>query len=232
MCIAFTVGFDATVLVKIWQVYACTHVVGGAHPNHILKIDDTWSSEETKDFLQQCLEGKRGELATEVKVAVVSFQEVAKGQCPYVNILARSQTTNEINNFITMVMNACKVAAEKDGNTVVLNSSTYGLSCEVQGNLTLILQYLQGENNSTSVPEPDQNIKNSRYKLLGGSSPESIGRWRIEDFASDASPMQLASVSSITELLSYIFKDVGNCAVTVVSLEFSRLSSYAVNSRN
>ena len=68
--------------------------MGGAHPNQLLKIDDTWSSEETKDFLQQCLEGKHGELATEVKVEVVSFQDVAKGQCPYVNILARAQTTN------------------------------------------------------------------------------------------------------------------------------------------
>ena len=48
--------------------------------------------------------------------------------------------------------------------------------------------------------------------------------WRIEYFSSDASPMQLASVSRITKLLSYGFKDVGNCAVTVVSLAFSRLS--------
>ena len=95
MRIASTVGVDATVLVKIWQVYAGTHVVGGAHPNHFLKIDDTWSSEDTKDFLQKCLEGKHGELATEVKVAVVSFQEGAKGQCLYVNLLAGAQTTNE-----------------------------------------------------------------------------------------------------------------------------------------
>ena len=94
MRIAFTVGVDVTVLVKSWQVYAGTHVVGGAHPNHFLKIDDTWSSEETKDFLQQYLEGKHGELATKVNVAVVSFQEVANGQCPYENLLARSQTTN------------------------------------------------------------------------------------------------------------------------------------------
>ena len=44
---------------------------------------------------------------------------------------------------MTMVMNACTIAAEKDGNVVVLNSSTDGVSCEVQGNLDLILQYLQ-----------------------------------------------------------------------------------------
>ena len=149
---------------------------------------------------------------------------------------------------MTMVMNACTIAAEKDGKAVVLNSSTDGVSCEVQGNLDLILQYLQGENNSTSVTDPNRNIKNSRYQLLGGSSHASIGRyffdtwmlkqagiaqllWWIEDFASDASPMQLASVSRITKLLSYGFKDVGNCAVTVVSLALSRLGSYAVNSR-
>ena len=142
---AFNVGVDATVLVKSWQVYAGTHVVGGAHPKHFLKIDDTWSSEETKNFLQQCLEGKHGELATKVNVSVVLFREVAKDQCTYVNLLARSQTTNESNNFMTMVMNVCTIKAEKDGNAVVLNSSTDGVSCEVQGILALILQYLQGD---------------------------------------------------------------------------------------
>ena len=89
---------------------------------------------------------------------VVSFQEVAKGQCPYVNLLARYQTTNESNNFMTIVMNVCTIAADKDGNSAVLNSSTDGVSCEVQGNLDLILQYLQGKNNSTSVPDPNPNI--------------------------------------------------------------------------
>ena len=103
-------------------------------------------------------------------MAVVSFQEVAKGRCPYVNLLARAQITNESNNFMKMVMNACTIAEEKDGNTVVLNSSTYGVSYEVQGNLSLILQYLQGENNSTSVPDHNNNIKNSRDQLLGDAS--------------------------------------------------------------
>ena len=74
-------------------------------------------------------------------------------------------------------MNACTIAAEKDRNAVVINSSTDGVSCEVQGNLALILQYLQGGNNSTSVPDHNHNIKNSIYQLLGGSSPASIGRY-------------------------------------------------------
>ena len=78
---------------------------------------------------------------------------------------------------MTMVMNACTIAAEKYGNAVVLNSLTDGVSCEIQGNLALILQYLQGGNNSTSVPDPNHNIKNSRYQVLGGSSPASIGRY-------------------------------------------------------
>ena len=95
--------------------------MGGAHPNHFLKIDDSWSGNETKHFLKECVEGNYDVLDSKVKVAVILFQHVATGQCPYVNCLARAQTTNESNNFMTMTMEACTIAAKQDGNTAVLN---------------------------------------------------------------------------------------------------------------
>ena len=61
-----------------------------------------------------------------------------------------------------------------------------------------------------------------------GVSKECI---RIEDFASDALPMKLASTSTIRKLIACSFPDVGNCAVTIVSLVFMQLRSYSVNAR-
>ena len=55
---------------------------------------------------------------------------------------------------------------------------------------------------------------------------------RIDDFASDALPMKLASVSTIRKLIECGFDDSGNLAVTVISLTFTRLRLYAVNVRD
>jgi len=96
-------------------------------------------------------------------------------------------------------------------------------------------------------------VKNSRYHVLGGSSPASIGAyvfdpalirlakvnqklWRLEDFASDALLLKLASADTILKLHNLALQDrmncdVGNHAVTVISLVFVRLRAFAVNSR-
>ena len=41
-----------------------------------------------------------------------------------------------------MVVEACEMAAMKDGNTILLNESTYGVACEEQFNKTPTLSYL------------------------------------------------------------------------------------------
>jgi hypothetical protein len=88
-------------------------------------------------------------------------------------------------------------------------------------------------------------VKNSRYQLIGGSSLASIGAyvfdpalihlakvnqklWRVEDFASDAVLLKLASIDTIQKLHNLALQDrmncdVGNHAVTVISLLFLRL---------
>ena len=61
-----------------------------------------------------------------------------------------------------------------------------------------------------------------------GVSKECI---RVEDFASDVLIMKLTSASTIEKLIACSFPDIGNCAVTTVSLVFIRIRSYAVNAR-
>ncbi len=53
----------------------------------------------------------------------------------------------------------------------------------------------------------------------------------IDDFASDALPMALASSDTIHKLIGCDFPDIGNAAVMIVSLVFMRARSYAVNAR-
>ena len=70
--------------------------------------------------------------------------------------------------------------------------------------------------------------------------------WRIEDYESEAIFLHLASAKSVRQLVQLenpettqvdtvnpaVAFDTGNLAVTVVSLVFTRLQSYYVNSRN
>jgi hypothetical protein len=77
-----------------------------------------------------------------------------------------------------------------------------------------MLDYIDGKINYVSLPDTNHNVKNFRYQLIGGSSPASTGAyvfdpalihlskvnqklWRVEDFASDAVVLKLASVDTI-----------------------------------
>ena len=51
------------------------------------------------------------------------------------------------------------------------------VSCEVQGNLEEMLEYLDEEHGHVSLPDTNHDIKNSRYQLIGGSSPAVLGRY-------------------------------------------------------
>ena len=136
--LTLTVGVDATCLVQAFQVSASEGViVGGASPNHTIPIPDNSSKEEVKTLLKACAEGKHGVLATEVKVAVLSFQEAPPGMCPYVVLAGIPQTTNENNDFAEVCINACKVAAKQVGKLTIVNTSTDGVACEVEGNKKL-----------------------------------------------------------------------------------------------
>ena len=48
-------------------------IIGGLYPNHCTDVHQT-SIEEINIILKDCIDGKYGPMADEVKVAVVSFQ--------------------------------------------------------------------------------------------------------------------------------------------------------------
>jgi hypothetical protein len=128
----------------------------------------------------------------------------------------------------------------------LLNHSTDGVSCEMDWNRKSTLEYLQGKSNQLSFPDTNHNVKNCRYQMIGGSCAAVLGMFcfdpwslkiagvaqeliRIDDFASDAVVLRLASANTITKVVDLDCNDVGNLALTVVSLLFMRMRVYATN---
>ena len=114
------------------------------------------SAVELKEILQECKDGKYGDPAAEVKVAILSFQEVAPGTCPYVCLLGMPQSINASNDFGSKVMDACKAGAKKAGNVAVLNTSTDGVASEVQWNLKVTQDYLDKKKNDIASTMPGE----------------------------------------------------------------------------
>ena len=246
--IAFSVGFDATALYKAFQL-STSHltIVGGAAPNHFISVDGM-NRKEVSKILRECQENKRGDYTTKVKIAVVSFQNTPPEISPYFVLCGRPQTINENSQFCLEVMTACEIATKQDGNAVLLNSCTDGVSCEVLSNKKFTIDYLTGKINYLSLTDTNHNIKNGRGQVVSGSSAHSIGHYvidawqlkmagvtkslyRIEDWASDAIVLKLCSPQTILKLLNCKenMMDLGNLCVLTVSLTFLRLRSYAVN---
>eukprot|EP00956_Cyclotella_meneghiniana_P010341 scaffold14318_cov102-Cyclotella_meneghiniana.AAC.1 len=248
MRVAVSVGVDATVLVKGVQVLHGEGVLTGlACPNHWLEIQGDNADEITK-FINECRDGKHGVLAGEIKFAILSFQQTPIGVPPYLIFSGVPQTINENNSFASDILTTVTKAADMIGNVAVLNDSTDGVSCEVKSNYDQIGKYLTGETNQLSFPDPNHNVKNYRYQEIGGSGfvPAVIGNFifdvmllkmagvprellRIDDFASDAIVLRLASHSTVGKLLDLETADVGNKIVTIVSLTCMRIRSSAVN---
>ena len=130
-----------------------------------------------------------------------------------------------------------------------LGSATDGVSCETQSNLNTILRFLRGENDWLAFVDTNHNVKNCRYQVIGGSGqvPASIGAFifdrfliamaqgvpskiiRVSDFASDNVALRLFSWKVINAVIDVNSRDVGNVAVTVVTLAMARIRSFAVN---
>ena len=59
-----------------------------------------------------------------------------------------------------MLVEACEMAAIKDGNYILLNESTDGVACKIQFNKKLTLSYLDGGKKYRSMPDSNHNSKN------------------------------------------------------------------------
>ena len=159
-------GVDATIIVKAFQYSSrLGAIIGGVYPNHCIDVHEK-SIEEINIILKDCIDGKYGPMADEVKVAVVSFQNTSVGMCPYLVVAGNAQTTNASNDFGKKVVTLCESDAQSGKNCVVLNHSTDGVSCEVEWNKQTLLDYLAGITDVCALPDPNHNAKCGRYQTM------------------------------------------------------------------
>lgn len=246
--VVFTVGVDATVLVKTFQYSPQLEaIIGGVYPNHRIDVSGK-SNDEISKVIKDCIDGKYGAMADEVKACVVSFQNTPVGMCPYLVVAGNAQTVNESNLFGKRMVTLSQEVTKSIRNSAVLNQTTDGVSCEVQWNMQTLLDYLDGLTNVCSLPDPNHNAKCCRFQLVGGSCAACIGNYvvdpfllqeagvakelyRPQDYASDAVVLRLCSHDTLKKLIENDSADTGNVAVTIVSLLMMRMRLFAVNSR-
>ena len=59
----------------------------------------------------------------------------------------------------------------------MLNEYTDGVLYEVECNLEMICEHLQGKHDYTSGPDTNYNVKNQRHQHIGRSSTATIGHY-------------------------------------------------------
>ena len=73
---------------------------------------------EVNAIVKDCLDGKYGAVADEVKFAVLSFQDTPVGMCPYLVLAGNAQTVNKSKDFGTQIMKLFQQASQSVGNCV------------------------------------------------------------------------------------------------------------------
>ena len=117
--ISSSVGIDATVLVKTFGVHHSTRcIVGGVSLNTSIPINGL-NTDEVKSILKDCIDGKYGPLASEIKVVVISIQNTPLGMSPYFLLCGNPQSINDCNDFSSRIMRICQQVVTDDGNAVV-----------------------------------------------------------------------------------------------------------------
>ncbi|KAL7427142.1 hypothetical protein ACHAXM_000726 [Skeletonema potamos] len=165
--------------------------------------------------------------------------------CPY--FVLDPQMANETGDFGQDVIEACTEACRQDGSAALLNIGTDGV--EQKSNKKIVIDYLNGKSNVLAIMDTNHNAKNNRYQILGGSSAASIGNYvfdpnllvqagvatelyRINDYASDAIVLRLASHPTLQKLNQLSTPYRWNVSVVAISLTMIRCRLYAVNSRD
>ena len=137
----FSIAIDATKVPQLLQFSRkyCA-ILGGAAPDHFVEVPPNVSKEE----LIALLDPKGKTLASEVKVAVATFQCVPKGTCPYIILAGRPQKKNENSSFNDDCLQACLEYAKDNNHVLFLNSANDGVSCDSEFVRSAITDFLSG----------------------------------------------------------------------------------------
>ena len=256
--LVFSISIDATKVppsLNINTTRKC--IMGGSFPNHMIStqnlgrecIKKILDNKDEKDINKNIID-----LAKEIKIAVVSFQNVPKQVSPMAIVAARPQGNNETSTFTSDVCEAARLIDKDLEEVRFTNFAVDGLSVETHDVLETLCKFIDGKINYCATVDNKHNIKNDRYQLIGGSNAACIGNYYIDtnlllmagvssellvpkDFASDKKVEQLFSYPTISKVDNEIQEGniiglVGDYAVLCIIWYFMRLHLFAVNAPN
>ena len=186
---SFSSSIDAVKVAQALQIdLRYNAVLGGAYPKHFINdiIHDGNTNNEdycNKDNIllkmKQVLLDETIKKAEEIKVAVVSFQNV-RNNSPFLIIASRPQTTNENSPFNEDTANILEECA-KQGSThnrkvQYLGNANDGVSCDKEFVVNKLKAFLSGIVNHVATTDINHNGKNARGQLIGFNSIVTLGK--------------------------------------------------------
>ena len=248
--VALSLALDATKLVAAIEV-STSHrkIMGGAYPNHIICTENL-DKEEIDNILKLKPSNMTLEKATEVKVAILSFQSSPIGVPPSIKVAARPQSNNECSQFTQDMEAAMEKIAAKYTNVSFVNFAVDGVSLEAEDVRRAICDFLAGVKNHTGATDTNHDIKSWRYQIIGGSCIATVGKLVVDsdllrqagvsselicpkDFASDLLVKKLTSYDTLQKLEALLASDAPNAyadaGALAATLFFMRLHLHAIN---
>ena len=149
--------------ININTVHKC--IIGQAHPNHLINTKNL-----SKEEINTILYTKYGDLALEIKVATIYFQNAEKGKSLMTIIAVRLQGINEVSLFVSNICKAAYMAAKEFKNVAFTNFATDGVSVETRDIMSTLLKFLDGKLEYTVAVDNKHNIKIHCYQYIRGSN--------------------------------------------------------------
>ena len=252
--VAFSVSIDATKVAPMVQTnQRYRALVGGAAPNHFIRLPVDVDDNAVTDFIACELENFNGieptkKKAAEVKLATLSYQWTHDGQSPYLQVSGRPQTKKQKSQFnfdIVNIFAKAETELREDGYAVsFVSAANDGVSCDSVFVITILKKFLKGLTSLSAHTDTNHNEKNNRYQMIiGGNSVKTIGNvvidspkagvpsmlWRVKDFSSDLLVLQLLSSETVASILSVVNLEPDSAIALCVSLYFNRVHLYSVN---
>ena len=126
------------------------------------------TKEDIKGIVNGTLSKVKVEKATEVKVAIMTFQDVPPGFSPSRIIAAHPQSNNECSEFTRDMEAAANQVATSFG-AAFLNFGVDGVSLETFDVCQAICDFLSGKCKHLGATDTNHDIKSWRYQIIGGS---------------------------------------------------------------
>jgi hypothetical protein len=179
------------------------------------------------------------------RAGLVTIQDVTNGLLPMKIIAARLQTKNEKSDEFNLSLLEC---CSHRGGCHVTSISFNGLSTESEFIVNQLVSSMDGRTHYVGSVDPNQAAKSLRSQLVLGAQVCTAGKcvfdtglfklglvsadlYRVRDFASDGTVLELTSSNTIDKLCAQLGKEQSNAILgTAATLYFLRMFLTARNS--